>query len=42
MEVDVYTEETRQGMMSEYTHYDLPDDKFAIVSILRAADSIAH
>ena len=28
--------------MCEYTHYDLPDDKFAIISILRSADSIAH
>ena len=38
----IYVETPRQGVMSEYTHYSLPEQKFTVVSILRSAEAMVH
>ena len=41
-ESPIYTKDEKEGPISKYTHYDLPDNKFALISILRTADSMIH
>lgn len=41
-ESKIYTKKTKESPVAKYTHYDLPENKFALISILRSADSMLH
>jgi uracil phosphoribosyltransferase len=41
-ESDSFEVSKRETFLSEYTHYEIKGDKYAVISILRSAESLVH